>query len=119
MVAAELRAQRGAHGLTLAGLEERTGIKQAQLSRMQREVTAIDMEQLAAIADAFGMTPEEFLGSARRNAQRRRADAVYRPDGTLDPEVVRGTGESDDHVADIAAQRAGRSAGKRISTPTT
>lgn len=119
MVAAELRGQLRARELTLARMEELTGIKQAQLSRMQRAVIAIDMEQLDAIATAFRMTPEEFLGSARRNAHRRTGEAVYLPDGTLDPEVVRGTDESDDRVAAIAAQRTSRSTGKRISTPTT
>lgn len=116
-VAAEIRVQRARREIKQEVLSVGTGIPQSTLSRMERGQVAIDLEQVDRIAQVFDMEPSDFITSAMRHAAE--ADPDYRPDGTLDPDAVRGAVEPDDHLAEAAAHRKERSAGRRTSTPAT
>uniref|UniRef100_UPI002456A73F helix-turn-helix domain-containing protein n=1 Tax=Nocardia brasiliensis TaxID=37326 RepID=UPI002456A73F len=67
-VSAEIRRQRAARKWKQERVSEASGIVQATLSRLERGVVAIDLEQLDGLAHAFGMTPELLLAEARRNS---------------------------------------------------
>lgn len=121
-VAAEIRQQRAGRGIKQEELAAAADIHQSTLSRMESGKSAIDLEQVDRIAQAFGMKPGDFIDTARKHAaEREQLKAAYRPDGTLDPEEVRGVAESDEHLDEIAAaQRKSRArSARRTSTPVT
>ncbi|WP_280454873.1 helix-turn-helix domain-containing protein, partial [Nocardia brasiliensis] len=70
-VSAEIRRQRAARKWKQERVSEASGIVQATLSRLERGVVAIDLEQLDGLAHAFGMTPERLLAEGGPHAQGR------------------------------------------------
>lgn len=120
-VAAEIRQQRAGRGIKQEELAVAADIHQSTLSRMESGKSAIDLEQVDRIAQAFGMRPGDFIDTARKHAaEREQLKAAYRPDGTLDPEEVRGVAEPDEHLDALAAERKSRArSARRTSTPVT
>lgn len=139
-IANEVKIQRTAAELTQGQLADQAQIAGSTLSKIERGLMAIDTEQIDRLAAAFKMKPEDFVASARQRTRRNEEfhaavarekkarlrkdrelqhDPDYRPDGTLDPDAVRGAVEPDDHLAEAAAHRKERSAGRRTSTPAT
>ncbi|MFI6215683.1 helix-turn-helix domain-containing protein [Nocardia brasiliensis] len=64
-VAAEIRALLGYRKMKQIDLSRATGIHKATLSAMLRAQAAIDIEQLAAMADALDVDPGEIMRKAR------------------------------------------------------
>ena len=69
-VAATLRAERGAAGLTMEQLAARSGIVRITLHRVLHSQRAMTVAQLAALAAVFDMTPSELLTEAERRSAR-------------------------------------------------
>lgn len=107
MIADEIRFQRQDRKLSQEQVYTATGIPVNTLSKIERAQTAIDVEQIEKIANAFGMLPEDLWASARRNAQRKavRDDQIYLPSGRLDPTQTRGFPVSDDDVAELLSRK--------------
>jgi transcriptional regulator with XRE-family HTH domain len=106
MVATEVRVQRAAQKLDQKVLAELAGIPRPTLSRMERGLVAIDMEQLDRLAQAFGMTPEEFMASARRTADaQKNRDAIYLPDGSVDPAIANTVPPSEEHMEELRRRK--------------
>ncbi|WP_159840145.1 helix-turn-helix domain-containing protein [Nocardia sp. CY41] len=102
MVATEVRVQRAAKKLDQKKLADLAGIPRPTLSRMERGLVAIDMEQLDRLAHAFGMTPEAFMASARRTAEaQKQRDAIYLQDGSVNPAIANTVPPSDEHMEEL------------------
>lgn len=105
-IAEEVRLQRLERRWKQEQLSEKADINRATLSKMERGVVAIDMEQLDRLARAFGMAPEELVAGARhRAAQRKGGDDTYLPSGRLDPTKVRGGKPSEQDLDDLVKRR--------------
>lgn len=63
-LAAELRGERVALGLTIADLIARTGIPKSTMLRVLSGERDINVTQLAQLAEAMGKTPEYFMRRA-------------------------------------------------------
>lgn len=101
-IAAELRAQRVARRLKQEEVSAATGIPVNTLSKIERGLTAIDVEQIEKIAIFYGMLPEELWSLARRNASIRQGkESVYLPDGRLNPSKTRGFTPSPEDIAEL------------------
>lgn len=64
-VAAQIRAERAAAGLTLDQLAEKSGIPKRTLIRLINAERAIDVAHLAAVAEVFDLSLAELLDRAR------------------------------------------------------
>lgn len=95
-VTAEIRAQLGYRKWKQIDLSRATGIHKATISSILADKSALDLNQLAEIAEALNMDPSEITDAAERRA--REKDSVYRADGTLDPAGTKGVPESDEHI---------------------
>jgi len=60
-VAAQLRAERGAAGLTYKELAERAGLTEQSVMRYLTEKREPNTAQLGALCDALGLTPHELM----------------------------------------------------------
>jgi transcriptional regulator with XRE-family HTH domain len=60
-VAAQLRAERGAADLTYKELAERAGLKEQSVMRYLTEKREPTVDQLGALCDALGLTPQELM----------------------------------------------------------
>lgn len=104
-IANEVRRQRQHRVWQQAELSAASDIPQGTLSRIERGLTAIDVEQIEKIAKAYGMQAEELVSLARRNAALQDGEQfVYRPDGSLNPSQTKGFPVSDSHIAELLAQ---------------
>ncbi len=65
-VAAELRAERAAQGVSIADLGDRSGISKSTLLRLLNEKRLIGMEALNDIATALGVRATTIVGRAER-----------------------------------------------------
>lgn len=63
-LAAQLRAERAAAGLTQADLAKASGISRVQLARIEGGERTLDVAQAADIAKALGLTLVEFVQRA-------------------------------------------------------
>lgn len=104
-IANEVRLQRLERRWKQEKLSEKAEINRATLSRMERGVVAIDMEQLDRLAQAFEMAPEELVASARRRAQGKGGDETYLPDGRLNPANIRGGKPSKQDLDELIKRR--------------
>jgi len=90
-------------------VSEATGIPVNSLSKIERAQTAIDIEQIEKIADAYGMLPEDLWASARHNAQRKagreQRERTYLPNGRLNPAQIKGFPASDEEIAELLARK--------------
>lgn len=67
MLGAEIKAQRRRRGdMSQAELAKACGVAASVLCGMENGRTAIDVEQLTAIAAVFGLSIEEFTALARK-----------------------------------------------------
>jgi len=64
-MAAEFRAERAAQSMTVAGLVDASGIGKSQLLRILNEHREIDMHDLARLAHAFNLEPDELMRRAQ------------------------------------------------------
>ena len=69
-VAAELRAERGAVGMTIAQVIEKSGIGKSQILRLLNNQRAIDMNDLALISHALDVEPNDIMGRAQARLNR-------------------------------------------------
>lgn len=76
-VVAEIRATLARLERSPAWLAEASGVPLPTLRKILRNERAVDMEQLAQIARAVEITPDEFLAAALRSSQ------LYRPGAPL------------------------------------
>lgn len=60
-LAAEIRAERAALGMTQQALAEQTGLSKSTVVRIEAATRAADINQLAAIADALRMPLAELV----------------------------------------------------------
>lgn len=60
-VAEQLRAERGAAGLTYKQLAEKAGLKEQSVTRYLTEKREINTSILGALCDALGITPQELI----------------------------------------------------------
>jgi|JI10StandDraft_1071094.scaffolds.fasta_scaffold56142_4 transcriptional regulator with XRE-family HTH domain len=99
LVGATLAALRKQTGRTQAELAELTGLGQAAWSKIERGATIPNVEILAIVAPAFGMTPAEVLGRADavvahavaqgvRVLLRRKEEDAEAVQGTLGPRAL-------------------------------
>lgn len=65
-VAATIRAERTARRWKQADLADRVGLSRSTVLRFESEQRVPDVEQLAILADAFGMTLAELLAASER-----------------------------------------------------
>lgn len=98
-IVAEIRAALARLNWTQAQLSERSGIPMRTLEKILRLDRALDVEQLAAIADAFGLAPDKIMAVARTNSE------IYTVDGRLNPAHTRGVPPSDSHVEELISRR--------------
>ena len=63
-VAQQLRAERGAAGLTYKDIAERTGLAEQSVMRYFTEKREINTSVLGALCDALGVTPQDLLRRA-------------------------------------------------------
>lgn len=63
-LAAAMRAERAANGLTLDQVADRSGIPLVSVQRYMAGKRAIDVAALAALADALDLTPRELIEAA-------------------------------------------------------
>ncbi|MBF6187592.1 helix-turn-helix transcriptional regulator [Nocardia farcinica] len=82
--------------MTQEELSRRAQIPIATLRKIEKEQSAIDVEQLNRIAESFGQDMGEFVHYARRNA------TLYRRDGSLNPADTRGYKVSDTELEELA-----------------
>lgn len=86
-------------------MSENTGIPANTISKIERGLTAIDLEQVEKISTSYGLLPEELISMARRNAAACEGKAtVYQSDGMLDPSNTRGFVTPADHIAELLAR---------------
>lgn len=112
-IAAELRNQRVSRRLKQEEVSAATGIPVNTLSKMERGQTAIDMEQIEAIAErAFNMLPEDLMALARKHEAERvaaekkmAAEETYLPDGRLNPANIRGGKPSKQDLDELIKRR--------------
>jgi transcriptional regulator with XRE-family HTH domain len=108
MIADEIRLQRQDRRWKQEQVSAATGIPVNTLSKIERAQTAIDIEQIEKIANAFGMLPEVLWTSARENARRRAArdsEQIYLPNGRINPAQTKGFPASDEDIAEILSHR--------------
>lgn len=106
MVGAQIHAERHAREMGQDVLSRRTEVAVSTISRIERGRTVIDITQLERIAEVFEITPEELIRRARLSGITAAA-RIYRPDGSLDGDIIRNVPASDDEVLNaVEAQRA-------------
>lgn len=72
-VAAQIRAERAANGMTIAQLVEASGISKSQLLRLVHAKCDIDMRDLALISSALSVEPAEVMRRAQDRMTQRKA----------------------------------------------
>ena len=105
LVVGEIRATYARLGWTQAQLSERSSVPLRTLEKILRLESALDVEQLNLVADAFGVTPDELVASARRNGE------LYLADGSLNPENTRMSPPTVDRLKRLAARKKPDSSG--------
>ncbi|MFJ4653816.1 helix-turn-helix domain-containing protein [Nocardia sp. NPDC088792] len=95
LIVAEIRAATTRASWTQPQLAERSGVPFRTLEKILRLESAIDVEQLRAIAQAFGITPDELIAAARRNGE------LYSVEGSL---IVPDAGEIDELLAHLSKE---------------
>lgn len=73
-VARAINAERGAANLTIKQLAEKSGIPERTLIRILKAERDIKVDQLAMLADAFGITPSQLVQESE-NLQSRDSEA--------------------------------------------
>lgn len=106
MIAAEVRRQRQKYGMEQLDLAQRADIPQGTLSRIENGRATIDPEQMKRIAAVFGMLPEVMWAIARTRTNPELGDPdLYLPDGSLNPEVVRGVAPDEETLTWLASRK--------------
>lgn len=80
-VAAQLRAERAASGLTQAEVSKRSGIPFGTYRRLEDGDRVMDTAHLGRLQDVFGLSVQEFIARAERRAAAT-ADPLSRSAGT-------------------------------------
>lgn len=106
-VAAEVRRQRLRRRWQQDELARYSGVPQGTLSRLERGLTAIDVEQIEQLATTFGMLAEEFLSSARANEGKpiEPDEETYLPNGQLNPANTKGAKPSKERLNELSARK--------------
>lgn len=72
-VAKAISAERGAAGMTIKELAEKSGVPERTLIRLLKAERDIKVDQLAALADVFGITPAALIAEAQKYQKREEA----------------------------------------------
>lgn len=78
VIAATIRAERGARRMTIDDLARESDIPRRTLIRILNEERAVNIEHLAAIADAYGLTVTELVKRAEDRSRRRNIHGIER-----------------------------------------
>lgn len=70
-LAAEVRAERNALDMTQQNLAESSGLSKSTVVRIENGSRAADINQMTAIAEAFGIVPSVFLARVESRRSRR------------------------------------------------
>lgn len=71
MYTLRIKEIRVAKGMTQVELAEKLGLSQAEISRKESGLTAIEMSQMHAFANALGVTISELFWAGENTAQHR------------------------------------------------
>lgn len=109
-IAAELRAQRTARRLKQEEVSAGSGVPVTTLSKLERGQTAIDSEQIEALARFYGMTGPELWDLAQRKADMAKAGdpvskAAAQGEAALKSGKIRLVPPDDDDIAEFRAKR--------------
>ncbi|MEV0247900.1 helix-turn-helix transcriptional regulator [Nocardia sp. NPDC050712] len=123
-VAEEMRALLGARNMNQAALSRATGIHKATVSSMLNARTAIDVEQIAAIATALGVDPSELMRSALERYHRIIGSNPGADDSDVGPlltstgsVMARSTDEQHAEITEWARSRAEQARGSSTPSP--
>lgn len=75
-MAAQLRAEQTANGFTQARLAEASGINYETLKRILKGTRDINVTQIAGLAKAFGMSPQELVRLASERLERMKTQSL-------------------------------------------
>lgn len=64
-LSAQIRAERGAAGLTVVELAAAIGVSKSKMLAMLKPSIGIDIPELAALSDVFGIEPVELMKRAQ------------------------------------------------------
>ncbi|MEV0357168.1 helix-turn-helix transcriptional regulator [Nocardia sp. NPDC050697] len=95
LIATAIRMTRAAKRMTQEDLSSRSGIPVPTLSKIEKALTAIDVDQLDRITQAFGQDMGDFVRRAYSTAE------LYQADGSLNPAQVTGYALSDEEMREL------------------
>lgn len=110
-VAAEIRALLGLRKWKQVDLSRESKIPKATLSSLLGARTPIYVDQLAAMAVALDVGPDDVLHTAWVKVQVATTEDVYLTDGSLDPANTKGQTPSAESIARAASRRRPENAG--------